>query len=281
MNDFGLQVQRLGRGTDRVLVVSEFAGAQHGDGWFTPKAVQDAFEAFRLPPPSNVSQALAQLRQKGFVRRRESGGLWSLTPLGRREVVTLMGEVDASSAEVALLTPTGAEFGHAVHALIPPAFAPVKWSNGIAHFLKRFEFDRNVFCMTRFPIADHELDPLEDVITTIRAALERHSLTLHLASDRNIDDDLWGNVAAHGWACKYGIALFEDRIGRGLNHNLVAEVGAMLMTGRRCALLKDESQESMPTDFVGQIYKSVDFGDLNEVANQVEAWVTQDLGLGG
>jgi len=50
-------------------------------------------------------------------------------------------------------------------------------------------------------------------------------------------DDLWANVAAHMWWSKYGIDFFEDRRGGGLNYNLVTEIGGMLVTGRRCALL--------------------------------------------
>ena len=58
-----------------------------------------------------------------------------------------------------------------------------------------------------------------------------------LGNDRKIVDDLWANVAAHMWACKYGIRFFEDRRGRGVNYNLSIEVGGMLTTGRRLALL--------------------------------------------
>jgi hypothetical protein len=58
------------------------------------------------------------------------------------------------------------------------------------------------------------------------------------------------------------------------------EVGAMLMTGRRCALLKDKDTPNLPTDFVGQIYKSVDFDDLAKVAEEVHLWAAEDLGLG-
>jgi hypothetical protein len=81
------------------------------------------------------------------------------------------------------------------------------------------------------------------------------------------------------WACRYGVALFEDRVDRGLNHNLLIEVGAMLMTGRRCALLKDGSIERMPTDFVSMIYKSVDLSADFTVAATVQGWLRDDLGI--
>ena len=141
-----------------------------------------------------------------------------------------------------------------------------------------------MFCIARFPSDPKDtkfLDPIRDVIEATRAALGSHNLHLHLASDRLFDDDLFAIVAAHMWACKYGIGLFEDRAGKDrLNYNVVIEVGCMLMTGRRCALLKDKGSPPMPTDFVGHIYKEVDFADLDEVARRVHLWAADDLGLG-
>jgi hypothetical protein len=273
-----LQVQELHQGTDRVLVLGDLLSRRSSHGWFTPSEVLGAFEALRVPAPGNVNQALSQLRARGMVLRRNTGGGWSVTPRGRQQVVKLMGEIDPASLAIEKTDTPTAEFGHARHTLIPPFFAPAGWLPGIQRFLGQFPFDTNVFCMTRFPAS--EVDPVLPAIEASREALRGHGLQLHLASDRQIDDDLWGNVAAHGWACRYGIGMFEDRAGRGLNQNLVAEVGAMLMTGRRCALLKDKSQPGLPTDFVGQIYKSVDFDDRESVSVEVHSWAREDLGLG-
>ncbi len=148
--------------------------------------------------------------------------------------------------------------------------------------LDDFDFETNVFCMTRFPVDEEDteyLDPVRKIIKGARIALKSHGLTLHLASDRQLDQDLFANIAAHMWACRFGIALFEDRLKRGLNYNLTIEVGSMLMTGRACALLKDTTVEAMPTDFVGQIYKPVDFAQTNDVVTEVHRWAVNDLGL--
>jgi hypothetical protein len=53
----------------------------------------------------------------------------------------------------------------------------------------------------------------------------------------------------------------------------------MLMTGRRVVLLKDEGTPEMPTDFVGHIYKGVDFDQGDSVVQALDDWVTQDLGI--
>ena len=77
-----------------------------------------------------------------------------------------------------------------------------------------------------------------------------------------------------------GIAFFEDRAGSGINLNLTIEVGSMLMTGRRVALLKDATVEALPTDLVGKIYKSVNLEKLSTVRSGVHAWLAEDLSLG-
>ncbi len=136
--------------------------------------------------------------------------------------------------------------------------------------------------MTRFPDQqDEEIgDPIAPAVEAVKAACEAHGLEFHLASDRAIVDELWSNVAAHMWACKYGIAFFEDRRSKGLNYNLTIEVGSMLITGRRCALLKDVSIKRMPTDLVGQIYKAVDMNVRDDVAKVVHVWLRDDIDVG-
>jgi hypothetical protein len=276
-----LQVQDIPAGTDRVLVIGSLAAQRAEDASFSPGDIAKAFDAFRLPAPGNVSQSLAQLRARDLVVRRRAGG-WSLTPKGEARVTQLLGQLpapDAIDAGMGLAGDGAAELGEGKHTVIPPFFAPAKWSHAIGRFLERYPFDENVFCMTRYASAD-ALDPVRDVIETTRTALKSHGLTLHLASDANTDDDLWSNVAGYLWACRYGIALFENRVGKGLNYNLVIEVGAMLATGRRCALLKDTTQPDLPTDLVGQIYRSVDFDDLDQVNQAVHDWAANDLGFG-
>jgi hypothetical protein len=195
-----------------------------------------------------------------------------------------MGELDPSEVQVAITTAGGALLGDVVQALIDPALAPRRWSASIRRLLDQYPFENNVFCMTRFPSKPKDttfLDPIKEVIGAARTALASHHLHLHLASDEVLDEDLFANVAAHMWASKYGIGFFEDRGGSDrLNYNVVIEVGCMIMTGRRCALLKDEGSPAMPTDFVGHIYKEVDFDDLDALAREVHTWAARDLGLG-
>jgi hypothetical protein len=137
--------------------------------------------------------------------------------------------------------------------------------------------------MTRFPdegVPEKGPDPVAPALDIARRVCELHGLEFHLASDRAMHDDLWMNVSAHMWASHYGIAFFEDRRGRGLNYNMTIEVGGMLLAGRRCLLLRDDSIKKMPTDLVGQIYKAVDLDDAGKVSRAVHSWIRDDLALG-
>lgn len=100
--------------------------------------------------------------------------------------------------------------------------------SGHRQFTKSSPSAGNVFGMTRFPHDDDVdgPDPVAACLAVTGDALDRHGLRFLLASQRALVDDLWGNVAAHMWSSNYGIAFFEDRRGRGMNYNLVIEVGA-------------------------------------------------------
>ena len=211
--------------------MGQLAGYRNRDRWFTLEDVLQQFEDLRVPTP-DVKRALRNLVDGGKVRPNRQGDRWSLTPIGNSRVSELMGALDPARVEPLLVNVPGAEFGHAIHTVIPHTLAPVRWQAGIKSLIDRFPFDTNVFCMTRFP-DEEKNDPLKGVIASLRAALDRHGLVLHVSSDRTIDDDLWGNVAAHGWACRYGVGLFQSLTGEGINDNLNIEFGSMLMTGRR------------------------------------------------
>lgn len=282
MDSVALRVQRLPV-TDQVLVLGRLAEARSELGRFAPIAIDDLFDDFGLPRPTKVSNVLSRLEDRGDVSRmRDSRGSWRLTPAGRAKSVELIGDMDLAALVAEAATERPPLFGHTTHPLIPPSLAPPELLSSLRVFLDDHPFDSNVFGMTRFPDEqdESEPDPLAGALDATREACAAHGLEFHLASDRMIVDDLWANVAAHLWACRYGIAFFEDRKGRGINYNLTTEVGGMLVAGRRLALLKDRSIERLPTDLVGKIYKSVDFEDLAATAGAVHLWLRDDLALG-
>jgi hypothetical protein len=177
----------------------------------------------------------------------------------------------------------GSALGHTLHPVIDPSLAPPELLGALQAFLTEYPFETNVFAMTRFPDDSSGpgiKDPVDMAIQVVREACRQHGLVLHIASDRMIVDDLWANVSAHMWACRYGVAFIEDRLGEGINYNLTIEIGGMLIAGRRCALLKDKSVSALPTDLVGKIYKPVDLSKAPSVRKAVHGWISSDLRLG-
>lgn len=280
---FGLAIQLL-QPRGQILTLAYVVGIRNADGWFTAHDIESLCQDLRLPNLSSVNRLLGQLRSSRLAVTRRAGQDWSLTPLGVENARDLLTEFDYGLIDHELLVTPGADFANVRHTVIPPAFAPAKWQTGIGNLLERYPFESNVFCMTRFPHqADSELsDPLQEVIDEIRRATYLHGLTLHLASDRIIEEDLWGNVVAHLWACQFGIGLLESREGDDglLNSNMLIELGSMLTMGRRCAIIRDKSAAKPPTDLSGHIYKSVDFNSSETVSSAIHLWVSEDLGLG-
>lgn len=276
----GARVQGL-PDMDRALVLARLAEGQHEDGRFSPADLGAVYVALALPPPSKPSNAL-QMLQRAHLATPVTHGQWRLTPRGRDRCAALITNMEVAALHAESTTGSGAFLGRAQNATVPPWLASPALLSGLRKFLDEHPFERNVFAMTRFPdeSGDGPPDPVRQAIDVVREACRLHGLEMHLASDRAIDDDLWTNVAAHMWASRYGVAFFEDRAKRGINYNMTIEVGGMLMTGRRCALLKDRSIERMPTDLVGRIYKSVDFDSPDSVGLALHDWLKNDLALG-
>lgn len=277
-NRFALTLQRLPRASDKVLVMGDLVGSRNDGQRFTAAELQRAFMALHVPPPRKIAQTLSDLKRGGFTLPH-GGGAWSLTPIGRERAHSTGVAASATLTSESATSSPGAELAHVQHTVIPAWAAPPRWQVGIARLLADHPFEANVFCMTRFPSEGPLADPVANAIEVIREVLGRFGLTVHLASDRLIDDDLMGNVGAYMWACQYGLGIIEDRVGRGVNYNAVIELGGMIITGRRCALLKDRETPPLPTDLSGHVYKSVDLDDLATVEAEVERWASTDLRL--
>jgi hypothetical protein len=273
---FALALQRIPKGTDRILVLADIATARSEANAFETADIRQLFDAFRVPAPGNLPRDLQTLERRGLVVRKLGGDGFAISPEGEDLARTLLPDLEPS-IELASAERQSATFNHGVHNLLPYELAPTRWRDGIRKLVEYFPFEDNAFLMTRFP-QELERDPVAEAIDVSRRTLAAHGIKLHLASDRILDPDLLGNVAAHMWASSLGVAVFERRTSESLNPNLLAEVGGMLMTGRRCALLKDTSVDHFPTDFVGQVYREIDLDDQATVGAALEDWALHDLG---
>ncbi|MCP3420572.1 hypothetical protein [Nocardioides pinisoli] len=275
-----LRLQRLDLQL-QTLVLGHLAATRSDGGTTSPAAVIQLFHDFGLPAPAKITNVIAALTTKKLLAKQPQRGIYKVTPAGQAKVREQMTGLDLVALVAEAAHENAPVLGRTEHALVPVHMAPPALVQPLRAFLADHPFDTNVFGMTRFPDAKAgTVDPVGRALAVVKEVCAESGLEFHLASDRAIVDDLWANVTAHMWACRYGVALFEDRVDRGLNHNLLIEVGAMLMTGRRCALLKDGSIDRMPTDFVGMIYKSVDLSVEDTTATTVRSWLKDDLGIG-
>jgi hypothetical protein len=262
--------------TLQVLAVGALAAARTGSGEFATRDVTDLITKLRLPEISNVSATLGRLRDQKALMRPDSTR-WALTPLGEARLENEAAHVPTEGLAVQLGDVVGSEFGDQRHALIPPFLGPMGAAPGLSRILDQSPFDQNVMLITRFPKSPE--DHFAKLIPKMRTCVAAHGLALQVASDRMAEDTLWANVVTYMWACKYAIVLMDSADGV-LNSNVLIEIGGMLMTGRRCAILRDISAPTMPSDLVGHIYKSADLSDHEASVAEIHRWIRDDLGLG-
>lgn len=259
----------------QVLVVSSLTEEHSESKEFTTKQVADFYSDLRLPPVPNLSDALGRLR-KDKLLVRPTPKTWALTPLGEERVAREIPDVTKDEVRTSMSQQDGATFGEHLHATIPPLLGPADTAPGLRAILSESPFEQNVMLITRFPKgpADHYVG----LINAIREAVQAHGLRLLVASDGNTEDTLWDNVVTYMWASKYAIVLIDNLDGS-FNSNVLIEIGGMLMTGRRCAILKDASVAAMPSDLVGHIYKPVSLDDHPATVRAIHEWVRDDLRL--
>jgi hypothetical protein len=283
MESIGIRLQNL-EPVDQVLSLGRLAEARSETGLFAPGDIDDLFDAVGLQRPPKTGNQMATLKRRGqmtSVKSKVGRAGWKLTPQGKQAAFKQASDLDLAVLMAQNALPPMSQLGHMAHPVIPPSLAPLELVLPIHEFCERYPFETNVFGMTRFP-ADGPSEAMDPVLPTLECARKvcrMHGLTFHLASDRKIVDDLWANVMAHIWASRYGVAVFEQRVG-GLNYNLNIEVGSSLALGRRLAVLKDAPVKKLPTDLVGRIYHEIDLDNVGSVEVELHKWIRDDLRLG-
>jgi hypothetical protein len=207
---------------------------------------------------------------------RPGKGAWSLTPSGEARLNEVAAQVPTHALALDLGHAPGSEFGEQHHPLIPPFLGPMGAAPGLQRLLDVAPFEQNVMLITRFPKGPEDHFVL--LIPKLREATAAHGLTLQVASDGMAEDTLWANVVTYMWASKFAIVLMDSADGV-LNSNVLIEIGGMLMTGRRCAILRDTSVPEMPSDLVGHIYKPTELADHDASVAEIHKWIRDDLGL--
>jgi hypothetical protein len=271
-----LRLQGLS-GPLQALAAGALAALRSPDDLFTTKEVGDLLRDLRLPPNANVSATLSRLRIQDLLMK-PTKDTWALTPLGEERLHEEAAHVPTEALAVDLGHTPGSEFGERHHSLIPPFLSPMGAARGLSRILSDAPFEQNVMLITRFPKGPE--DHFAQLIIKLRESVAAHGLVLQVASDGMAEDTLWANVVTYMWASKYAVVLMDSADGV-LNSNVLIEIGGMLMTGRRCAILRDKSVPTMPSDLVGHIYKPTDLSDHDASVAEIHKWIRDDLGLSG
>ena len=144
-------------------------------------------------------------------------------------------------------------------------------------------YERNVFVM--MPFRKEEDEQYERIERIIREELEKKGMTAWLASDRDLDRTVWGNITSFMTACKYGVAVFTRRdnvrsgtIEQEFNPNVSLELGFMVSRAKRVLLLKDSLLPTLPTDLMGHLYKEFSFRNAStQLPPILSAWADEVL----
>jgi hypothetical protein len=138
------------------------------------------------------------------------------------------------------------------------------WAAGMREFLRRFNYENNVFVMVAYRAR------LGTLIERIEGTLRDLGLNAIIARDHRLTDDLYNPIACL-LCCRYGIAVFDrGEIGQKHNANIVYELAVMQMLKRPCMILKHQALRSMPSDFLHRLYES--YASVDEAAQRVNEW---------
>lgn len=273
-----LKLQKLDK-EDKVLVLCALVSMQNNRGVVTQAQVRLLSCSFAIPIPARLDGIFRKLTDHGYLMRMQKRGTYKVTPRGIELAKKELAAIDKNRSDERASKSTNFHVSGIPSCFVPSRTASSALYSPVQEFLKHHPFDNNVMGLTRYPRCNDSLtDPVSKAISAVKCACADQGLEFHLASDEALVDDLWGNVQAHMWSCKYGIAIFENSINEGLNDNLLIEIGAMMMSGRRCVLLKDTSSiKRMPTDMAGLLYKDVDISSEESVYCKVTDWIIHDL----
>jgi protein-tyrosine-phosphatase len=133
----------------------------------------------------------------------------------------------------------------------------------------------NAFIMMRFQTNPQQ----QAILESLRESLEYYGVKGLRADDKSYASSLWANVKSYMDACNLGIAVFEQMDDVDFNPNVSLELGYMIAQGKPVLILKEKQLKTLPTDVVGQLYRTFDsFNIQSTVRQSVLEWL-RDVGI--
>lgn len=155
--------------------------------------------------------------------------------------------------------------GNTSYPLMPSLVGKKK---AIAEQIKRFPFEKNIFVMMKYRPGN------QSIYDEIRRTIEDEGYNCVRADDAEwtfLSDDV-DNYLAVLYCCKYGIALFDKPDPNELySPNVAYELGIMHNQMKKCLILKHQSLEKVPFDFLQRLYKEYDDG--TQIRGYLIKWI--------
>ncbi len=151
-----------------------------------------------------------------------------------------------------------------------PTQAPANLHAALADYLDDTKGKKTAFILMSF----EKTIAHDAIVKAIKDTCAEHNIVALRADDKQYADGLLDNVLTYIYGCDFGIAVFE-RIRRDIyNPNVSFEAGYLMGLKKPLLYLKDETLSNLPTDLVGNLYKTFDFLDpTGTLPNQIIIWL--------
>ena len=122
-------------------------------------------------------------------------------------------------------------------------------------------------------------DECNQVFSIIEEVFGNMGFKVIKASDKEFCDDLWSNVQVYLNCCKVAVSVFHYDDNIEFNPNVAIETGYMMAkpNDKYICILKDTRIKTLPTDFLGKLYKEYDMNSLSILKQQLYDWIKDHL----
>lgn len=115
-----------------------------------------------------------------------------------------------------------------------------------------------------------------EIHLALKDILSGYGINLLRADDHEYSEDLFGNIEAYMYGCRFGIAVHERVVSDAPNVNVALEVGYMLGLQKQVCLLKEQTVVSLPSDLSGRLYVSFDSLNIRtSLESNLQRWLSQ------
>lgn len=133
------------------------------------------------------------------------------------------------------------------------------------------DFRRNCFLIMPF----HETEFHKSVHAILKEYLASQNINLHRADDKAYSSDLFSNIEAYIYGCKFAISIHDRVLNEQHNPNVSLEVGYMLGQKKEVCLLKERTVQQLPSDLHGKLYVEFDgFNIQSSVEDSLSKWLS-------